>query len=154
MSENPPSYSNYPRPEAQYGSTDRLQALADGYFRLNIVFIINIAVVLASNGVARAVGGSTIWIFAAIIFVLIGALTYAPNKQIAYGKGWPENRANIASVLMGLNSALCCGIIGYIVMQNLALSEMKLYGIRSSTFGLKKKAVQEIIDSRNSSNLA
>lgn len=61
--------------------------------------------------------------------------------MIAYGKGWDPSAAMLASVLMGLNSALCCGIIGYVVMQQIASMEMKRYGIPAGFFGIRKAIV-------------
>ncbi len=42
---------------------------------------------------------------------------------------------------MGLNSALCCGVIGYVVMQQLAGNRMKKYGLRTGFLGVKKSDI-------------
>lgn len=127
--QNQPSYAPYYRPGAgSYGTADKLQALSDGYFGLSKVFVINILIVLASRLVTLTLGPDEALIaLFAIMFVLlvaVAALSYGPNKRIGEGKDWPPSNALIASILMGLNSALCCGIIGYVVMQSIASKEM------------------------------
>jgi hypothetical protein len=54
-----------------------------------------------------------------------------------------------ASVLMGLNSALCCGVIGYIVVQSMAAKKFKEAGIPKGFFGYKKADVNAFIDQMN-----
>lgn len=83
-----------------------------------------------------------------ILGLIVAFLTYGPNKKIGEGLGWSPSGAVVASVLMGLNSALCCGIIGYVVMQNIALVEMKKFGLKGGgLFGLRKKDVDIAIES-------
>ena len=145
----PPQFAAYPRgPEIPpYGSVEKLQALSDGYFGLNNVFVLNIVLSLASRVLPIQAENPkealTLLIgIVVVFFFLIGGLTFPFNRKIAIGKDWPAGYAVLASVLMGLNSALCCGIIGYIVMQQIASAEMKKYGLTFSLFGLKKKDVQ------------
>ena len=146
-SEGPPApegYVGYMRTAELYGTPEKLKALADGYFGLNTIFIFNIALVLGS----RALGGQIaeaagVWgglaLEGGVIFLLIAATSFPSNQKIALGKGWQPGNAILASVLMGLNSALCCGIIGYLVMQSIAAKEMAKYGIKGSIFGGIKK---------------
>jgi hypothetical protein len=73
----------------------------------------------------------------------VGFLTYPHNKKIGYGAGWQSSGPIIASFLMGLNSAFCCGIIGYIWVQSIAASKMRTFGLKGSSFGgMKKKDIQ------------
>ncbi len=137
-------YAAYPRNWAtQYGSAERLEAVADGYFGLNKVFGINIVLVLGTNVALRT---SFTWplYFGAVLLIglVIGFATYPQNKKIGFGCNWNPATVIIASVLMGLNSALCCGIIGYVVVQQVAANEMKKYGIKGGFGGIKKSLVQ------------
>ncbi len=148
----PEGYAAYPRgiPSAEYGSADKLQALADGYFGLNYVFIVNVLLALASRfaGVSVETPQAALAyfaIFATVTFLAVAGLSFPCNKKIAFGKDWPIGNAILASVLMGLNSVLCCGIIGYIVMQVIASNEMKKYGLAAGAFGVRKKWVAERI---------
>lgn len=146
MSETPP-FANYPRTAAAYGSSAALQSLSDGYFGLSKVFGINIVIVVATNLAARS-GSVPLGILALILLaisVTIGFLTYGPNKKIGEGAGWSPAQPVIASVLMGINSALCCGVIGYSVMQSIATNHMKRYGVKGGMFGLKKGDVQGFV---------
>lgn len=128
---------------AAYGTADKLQALSDGYFGLGIAFVINIALALCSRLLTASSESLAVIGFALVgMFVAITLITFPFNKKIAIGKGWNTSHALLASFLMGLNSALCCGIIGYIVMQSIASTEIAKYGIPSKLFGLKKSVVQ------------
>lgn len=150
----PPQYAAYPRGEGipMNGSAEKLQALADGYFGLNTVFIINIVLAIGTRALTAApvatmeevIGRFAIVVLA--MLAIIGFLTYPHNKKIAFGKNWSNGAAILASVLMGLNSALCCGIIGYVVMQTIAMGEIKNYGLKGGFLGLKKKDIQARID--------
>ena len=165
-SEPPPPQAGTPAPDytkayfrpsdIPYGSAEKLQALADGYFGLNKVFLVNVllaiglrvmlAVVTEPASALIAVVGALVVLLLAITF-----LTLPCNKKIAFGKGWPESSAILASILMGFNSALCCGIIGYVVMQQIAASEMKNYGLRTGFLGIKKKDIAAKVEAlRNS----
>src|SRR5689334_15737872 len=123
--EPPQQYAAYPRggPVAgQYGSADQLQALSDGYFGLNTVFVLNLVLAFASRaGTATAKDPATALAilggFVLVTGLVVGFCTYPYNKKIAYGANWNPGMAVLASVLMALNSALCCGIVGYVVVQ-------------------------------------
>jgi hypothetical protein len=163
MSENPPGigpplqYSNYPRGQGVYGSPERLQALSDGYFGLNLVFGLNVVLVIAARAAQLTVASSStvdpatmllvICVSLGVIGFAVGFCTYPFNKKIGYGCGWSPAGPVIASVLMGLNSAFCCGIIGYVVVQQIAGQEIKRYGIKTGFFGLRKKEIAAVIAS-------
>ena len=140
----PEQYVGYTRTPELYGTPEKLKALADGYFSLNTIFVLTIALVLGSRAlgdqIAQAVG---VWgglaLEAGVIFLLIASMSFPSNQKIAFGKDWPAGNAILASVLMGLNSALCCGVVGYLVMQSIAAKEMAKYGIKGSIFGGIKK---------------
>ena len=154
-----PQYAQYYRPTAgqpNYGSWQQLQALADGYFGLSWAFLVNVICAVGINigfqsmSINGRVTSETSWalIYLGLVLclgIVIALMTYPPNKKIAFGKGWKPGSAVLASVLMALNSIVCCGIIGYAVMQQLALSEMKLYGVRPRGFGLRRKDIDPII---------
>ncbi len=136
----------YRGPAARPEDAARLRALRDGYFGLNWIFILNVVLVFSFRGViavskdqdelAGALLGMVI-----ILFVIIAAATYPANRKIAIGRQWNPGIAALASILMGLNSALCCGLIGYVIMQSLAASEMRKYGIKPGFFSMRQKDV-------------
>jgi len=161
----PQQYGQYYRPPAAYvfqGDPDKLQALADGYFGLNIAFIINIVLNFAIGfGVPAALTASSLyerrggwgpagWLiyFAgwAILGVSVAFLTYPHNKRIAFGMGWSSSPPLIASILMAINSVVCCGIIGYSIMQQLAAGQIKLYGVKRAFMGYRKKDVEAAVE--------
>lgn len=144
-----PQYAAYPRGQmALYGSPDKLRALADGYFGLNTVFVLNIVLAIGINVAARSATTQDNWMVITLggivlMGLLVGFLTFPHNKKIAYGANWSPLGPVLASVLMALNSMLCCGIIGYVVVQQLAANEMKKYGIKVSFLGFTKKKIYE-----------
>ena len=139
------------------GSADKLQALADGYFGLNWVFLGNIGLwVLLNLGIAGlgadpnpepspAFIGAMFGMFG-LYFLIIAGATFPFNRKIAIGKSWNPNMAILASGLTAIAAFVCCGILGYIVMQQIAYSEMKNFGLKSKAFGLRKKVVQARIE--------
>lgn len=137
----------YRRPgHTDYGSTDRLQALADGYFGLNWVFLANFVTAFILNAMFRlgVLGQNDVPMLIAavlVLFAIFAFATYPFNRKIGLGKGWSPTSPVVASILMGLNSALCCGIIGYVVMQQIAFKEMQKYGLKGSFPGLRKRDV-------------
>lgn len=142
----PPPHAPYYRGEATNLDPNQLRSLKEGYFGLNTIFFINIALALGSNVLLRGEFNSVVFlVVVGAMFVIISLATFPSNKKIGQGMGWPAGNAVLASVLMGLNSALCCGIIGYVVMQNIALKGMARFGIKAGLFGLKKSVVEQRI---------
>jgi len=137
--------SNYPR-DRPYGSGDKLQALADGYFGLTRVFLINLVVLIAVV-VAAQTGHLALWLsLLVVLFILSGVLSYPPNKKVGEGLGWGSNGALLASVGIALLSWFCFGAIGYGIVQSMAIKEMKKYGLKVGGFrGLKKPAVRAMV---------
>ena len=136
VSETPPPYAQYPRGvEPGYGSATALRSLFDGYNGLSRAFLINIAMVIPINLLARAgaISLPLVGLLAIVVFAVIFAVTLGPNKKIGEGAGWVPAQPLIAS-----SSALCCGIIGYVVMQTIAANHIKKFGLRR----VKKSEVQ------------
>jgi len=129
------------------GSAEKLEALWAGYKGLNGVFVVNILLSILLNGVIRSQQNpeqslAMFLLIGGIGFIIICVLTYPQNRKIGFGKGWSTAMPVVASVLMGLNSVLCCGIIGYLVMQQIAAAEIKLYGLKPVSFkGFRKEEV-------------
>ena len=145
----PPNFAAYPRPDltSAYGSADKLEALGKGYVGLNYVFLVNVALFLAYqfsgfHPLEQFIG------FVVVVFFVVAGLTFPPNKKIGFGKDWPTAGPFLASFLMGLNSALCCGVIGYVVMQQIAMNELKRYGIKTGFLGPSKRILKAAVESR------
>ncbi|MEA2553590.1 MAG: hypothetical protein QOJ65_1766 [Fimbriimonadaceae bacterium] len=156
---HPQQFVGYTRPGATYGDPERLKALADGYYGLNTVFVVNVLWAVAM-GFALAALVVPFGIFGALAFstvltgLLIGSLVHPKNKLIAYGANWNPGSARTASILMALNSALCCGILGYMVVQNLAMVEMKKYGLKAGLFGVRRRDVETAMERLRTAKLA
>ncbi|KAA0239309.1 MAG: hypothetical protein EDM74_04355 [Armatimonadetes bacterium] len=138
--------------QSTYGTPDKLRALSEGYFGLNWVFIGNVMIMITANilyGLSSAVDRAFLFVALGLIagqFVYVTFASLPLNKKIAYGKGWPPSNAVLASVLMALNSVICCGAIGYVVMQMIAGAEIKKYGVKQGAFGYRKKQIQQRIE--------
>jgi hypothetical protein len=146
MEQPPPQgYVEYPRDQSP-GSYQQLKDLTDGYFGLNNAFLINLLLSLAGNAYFRTAGaGADLGLnlaFLAVVAVVVFFATLGPNKRLGAGLGWSPSGPTLASVLVALNSALCCGIIGYIVLQSMAMKRIRDYGLKGGFFGLKKKDVE------------
>jgi hypothetical protein len=152
MSFPPPSdqFANYPRSGGVQAST--LRALADGYFGLSTAFGINVVLNFAGRGLTGVVPdsrevailvlvGYVLFMFAIIFFV-----TLPHNKKVGEGLGWSPSGPMVASLLMALNSAICCGAIGYAVVQSMVGKKLKEAGVPRGTFGYKKADVYAFID--------
>ncbi len=130
-----------------------LRLLADGYFGLSTAFVLNIVMNFAGRAVGTAagqtggVGGIAILLgYVLIMLIAIAAVTYPQNKKIGEGLGWSPSGPIIASLLMGLNSALCCGAIGYVVVQGMVAKKFKEVGAPRGFFGYKKAELYAFID--------
>ena len=147
----PNQYASYPRSHSQstYGTAEQLKALGDGYFGLYKVFIVNIVLNIASNIALRAGGFFAFLVCAIVSAVAVTVLSLPENKKITFGQGKPDSKAMVASVLTGLTFFICCGAIGYAVMQSAALKEMKKYGLKPGLWGLRKKDYLAIVDNWN-----
>jgi hypothetical protein len=149
MSEDPNQpYAAYPRQNA-YGSAAKLKALYDGYNGLTVSFLICVVANVAINAYVVNTSGdqdfSKLLPFWPVVGLLAAGTSFVPNKKVGVGKGWPSGNAVLASVLIGLNAMLCCGVIGFLVMQSIAINEMKKYNLKTGVFGFNKKIVLEKI---------
>lgn len=144
----PPKYAPYHRPGDGVPDPAKLRALADGYFGLSWVFLVNVLLVLPLNALmmgdpmseeAAVAKGMQTLIWIGVIFVVITLLSYRCNKRIAEGMDWSPAAGIAASILMGINSALCCGVVGYAIMQSIASNKMRnVYRMKLGMFAGKK----------------
>ena len=157
MSNIPPpgNWANYPRPGLGPNAAT-LRLLADGYFGLNTVFILNVLLNIVTNSMARSKDPSLGLLIGliAITFILVLVLTLPHNKKIGEGLGWSPSGHIVASSLMALNSAICCGIIGYVVVQSMAAKKFKEAGAPRGFFGYKKVELYAFIDQLGMQNPA
>jgi len=148
----PPQFAAYARPGTPMGvagSPDKLENLAAGYFGLSGVFLFHIlylfggmmvAAMLSSNGNADT--GTAIWLVCVLsTLVIIPVIAYRPIKRIGLALGWSP----VLNVVFAI-ALLFFGIIGYIVLQTIASSEIKKYGVKRRFFGgYKKKEIAEMV---------
>lgn len=64
-----------------------------------------------------------------IVMLVAGFSSYPFNKKIAYGGGWNPGIGVLASVLCGMFSFLCLGLLGMVIMQTIAAPMIKKFGV-------------------------
>jgi hypothetical protein len=74
-------------------------------------------------------------------------IPYKLNKELGFGMGWSRSGPIIVSVLMGFN-ALCYGLVGITIVQQIAMAEMQKYGVRPGFFRSKREEIMAILAQR------
>ncbi len=147
---SPPPYAAYPRGRgSDAGTAEQLEALRDGYYGLNRAGLITFALVVGLNvAVISSAAETRLLMFGIgypIVMVIVALSSYPFNKKIAYGASWAPSSAILASVGTALFACFCYGLLGLIVMQTIAASQIKKFGIKSGAFGLKKDVINQRI---------
>lgn len=144
MEDKPEQFVPYPRGPAPYGTAPKLRALSEGYFNLNSVGLLNLVLgtvaISASFGTFQH-GGPQLIIGLVLLGVVMGCLVYPCVKKIGFGLDWSPVNVQLYTLALVLNSMLCCGVIGYGILQQVAAVEMKKYGLNGSLFGMKRREV-------------
>lgn len=151
----PPKYAAYPRGNnpSTYGTTDQLEALGQAYFGYSWLFLGAIATSLAGFGIAFATNIFPYFIQMPLVFLVVTFGSHGLNKKVAYGKNWSSGAPLAASLLMGLSAILCCGIIGFVIIQTIALNEIKRYGIKTGTFTFTRKKFNAAVQERRNADI-
>lgn len=141
-------YAAYPRAQF-YGSAEKLERLYRAYHGMSYVFLSGVVAYIflfvtlfgfSSDGnMAVGVIGAILCI-AAIVRMFY--LSIRSCKDVGYGADWKDSTGLLLGIVMPL-----VGLIGIIVIQYLAMEEMKRYdpSIRSF-FGIRKAALKSKID--------
>jgi hypothetical protein len=148
----PQQFAAYPRPGAGTSEmADTLQLLSDGYFGLNLAFglCILVGVVgyilllgLPSVGLPPVVAVAAVVFILGVTYVASIALILKPTKKLGQAMGWSPVIPWVASIA----TVFCLGLIGFVILQQIASSRMKsLFGVRGGFFGIKKAVVNRRI---------
>ena len=145
-----PEYAAYPRGDTlPPGSADQLKALRDGYFAVNLVFYVNVALILGLLWATDRFWERFRWVFPvglAVLCLVIGSLSYSLlSKKIGYGANWNPGVAVLVALFMGMSSIGCCGLIGYVSLQSQAAAELRKYNLKSGVLGFRKKDVEALV---------
>lgn len=141
----------YPRGYApingRYGTSEKLVKLHRGYHGLSYTFLFMFltyiflvaAIIVGDNS---TVGGVLLGIICLACFVTIFYFSIRSCKDIGEGCNWSP----IAGLLLGIFTPFI-GLIMFVVIQMLAISEMKNYGIQSRAFrGISSKEIKAKIE--------
>lgn len=161
MSENPPpvegqsnvppvqAYAAYPRAMStpNYGSPDKLEALMEGYYGLNWVFLALVLCGALTLIVAFLTQDSSmalplIILTAVVGIAFVGWVGYKYIKKIGFGLGWQPSAAIWVTIGLLLGSCIVSPILVFIVLQLMAMGEIKNYGIKGGFFGIRKKDIK------------
>jgi len=153
MSETPANPAPYYRGRQQTPESVQLRLLVEGYYGLCWIFLLNVVLavghaffmfVTRDPMTDKNIVPSIILLSAMV--AIVGYTSYGPNRKIGEGLGWPSGSAVIASVLVGLNSVLCAGILGYAIIQHMAFAGMIRFGVKGGFFGYRKSDMMKRID--------
>lgn len=149
----PPPTVAYPR--GQVGASpaaDRLQALSDAYFSLTWVFVVAAVLVVffTFNGAMSAQGNAKMDNDPAYRlgyymgpFMLAGAvawvMSYKTLQRASFGMGWNPRTPMWLSLVLGLQTCICCGAFGILIVQHILVGEMQKYGIKGRFLGGVRK---------------
>jgi hypothetical protein len=148
-----PQFVAYPRGNPVYGSTDKLRALANGYFELTNIFFYNVILMIAGIGTYYLAPESTTRVIVLVLGVLlislaIGFASYRCNRQIGYAMDWRPRTAIVVSLLMGAGATTCLSAFCYAWVQTIAGKEIRRYGVKSGFIGLLRSDVERTIRDR------
>jgi hypothetical protein len=144
----PPVFAQYPRGSGAppHGTPEKLEALMEGYYGLNWAFlayvglaIVAIIVLAVSEG--DPTGLVLFFVLLAGSFALMGFLAHRCNKKIGYGLNWKESTPMWVTLGLVFGSCLFSPVIVFIIIQLIAMAEIKNYGVKSSFLGVRKKDI-------------
>ncbi|MFX9630870.1 hypothetical protein ABTO69_20175, partial [Acinetobacter baumannii] len=78
--------------------------------------------------------------------ILAGMLSFPHNLAILAAKGYPRWVAIAASIVTGISSPFCFGIIGLAIMQQSAIHELAKYGFKPGFLMTKRKFLKFVED--------
>jgi hypothetical protein len=148
------NYAAYPRgndPLPRYSSHEKLQALMDGYYGLNWAFLAMVGFALLAVISLVAGRGTTAGVvlyvaFLVLALVAMGVVSYPYNKKLGFGLGWKESTPLWVSIGLSIGSCVISPIVVLIVVQLIAMGEIKNYGVKKGFFGVRKKDIKAKIE--------
>lgn len=150
----PPQYAGYTRPTAFAGSPDRLEAVADGYYGLNWVFLFNLVWAISGFFLIGVVSQNdrdglfslTLSIgFIILTIPVVAFASYKSVKKLAFGMNWSPQMAVVISIALGFG-VLCLGLLAYVILQMLAAAKIRKYPIKKSFLGgFRRKDIRALV---------
>lgn len=147
----PPTMASYPRAGQMsgiYGTSEKLTRLYRGYHGLSYTFLFIIlayclffATIVTYDQVSPIVG---VLVGIATVASVVAGFYFSIRscKDIAFGCSWKEVTGIILGIVVPFG-----GLIVYVVMQMLAINEIKNYGVSSGPFsGVKGRLVKAKIE--------
>lgn len=146
----PVEYSNYPREQGL--SKRKVKAAVDAYYGYGkailwtILFSLGTVVLhlVSSNDAYQLTIMILRWVGTG---VFVAWVTYLPNQLMATAADWPDGKARTTSIIMGVISIFCFGIVAFIWGQMMAQSQMTTFRVPRKWWGFRKKDVLAYIDS-------
>ena len=140
----PPQYAGYTRPTGFVGSPDHLEAVADGYYGLNWVFLFTLVWALGGFGLVglASQNADRDGLFVSFLYLgfiiltipVVALVSYKPVKKLAFGMNWSPTMAIFISIAIGFG-VLCIGLIAFVILQVLAGAEIRKYPIKKNFLG-------------------
>lgn len=157
MSNIPPvqSFANYPRASAI--TKEQVQMAADAHWGFGKAFLVTVLFSLCTLAL-HAVSQDETFQLVAMGIRLIGTgvfvffITYPLNKKLGVLMEWPEGKPRTISIVMGVISATCMGIVAFIWGQQMSTLQLAKLGVPKKWYGFTKKGVKAYIATLPSSS--
>lgn len=123
----------------------------EGYYGLNWAFLAFFLLAISSVVPlillqANSLGIGLFFLLLILAVVAVGVLSYPNNKKIGYGLNWSDSAPLWISIGMSIGSVIISPVIVFIVLQLIAMAEIKNYGIKGGFFGVRKKDIKAKIE--------
>jgi len=131
----------------------------EGYYGLNWAFLAYVGLAIVAVILLAALGGELagfvlFGIFLTASLALMGFLAYRCNKKIGYGLNWKDSTAIWVTLGLVFGSCLVSPVIVFIIIQLIAMAEIKNYGVKGGFLGVRKKdIVAKIAEMRAASRI-
>ena len=144
----PTPFVGYTRTSHSAGQAERFLAMAEAYKGFQQVLGMNVLLTitfLIALGVSDAWGAGEVFAFCLITTVVANLLaTRRAARQFAVGCGRSPEFGLVVSILFALQSWFIFGAVGYAVLEQKILREMKQHGVNPKFGGLPKGELERI----------
>jgi len=118
----------------------------EGYYGLNWAFLAYFGLAISSFIVLVATQASLTGIVLFILLFVSGLaamvlIAHPCHKKIGFGLNWRESTPLLVTIGLVIGSLVVSPIIAFIIIQLIAMAEIKNYGVKSGLFGVRKKDI-------------
>lgn len=146
MSETP-QFAQYPRSQDSEAA-NQLEAAYKAYKAAGMAFLLLIVSGLGTSllfGFAAAVTKlpELFYLFYILVPIIAFFLLGEAFRQLQIAKGWEDSKRLVLQILYAILCGLCCGIFGYLFLQNIAIKAMQKHGVKVGLLGVNKAEYEQ-----------